>query len=71
MNPLWHPATGKLADSKSEFRKMTREAGCYEVGNDIKATPREPPRPDRRERREAIERAIYELRNAAPPETDA
>lgn len=30
-------ADGKRYDSKSEFRKATRRAGCYEVGNDIKS----------------------------------
>lgn len=29
-----HPVTGKYYDSKSQFRRATREAGCYEVGND-------------------------------------
>lgn len=29
-------ADGKLYDSKSEFRKATRRAGCYEIGTDIK-----------------------------------
>lgn len=29
-------ADGKRYDSKSEFRKATRRAGCYEVGTDIK-----------------------------------
>lgn len=29
-------ADGKRYDSKSEFRKATRRAGCYEIGNDIK-----------------------------------
>jgi hypothetical protein len=29
-----HPITGKLMDSKSEFRKITRAHGCIEVGND-------------------------------------
>ena len=27
-------ADGKMYDSKSNFRKATRAAGCYEVGND-------------------------------------
>lgn len=29
-------ADKKFYDSKSEFRKATRRAGCYEIGNDIK-----------------------------------
>lgn len=34
MPAMRHPITGKLMDSKSEFRKVTRAAGCVEVGND-------------------------------------
>lgn len=34
MTALEHPATGKMCSSKSEFRKMTRGAGCIEVGNE-------------------------------------
>lgn len=33
---LLNHADGKLYDSKSAFRKATRRAGCYEVGNDVK-----------------------------------
>lgn len=29
-------ADGRRYDSKSEFRKATRRAGCYEMGNDVK-----------------------------------
>lgn len=32
MDELRHPATGQITDSKSHFRRMTREAGCIEVG---------------------------------------
>ena len=28
-----HPCTGKMMDSKSAFRRVTREHGCVEVGN--------------------------------------
>lgn len=34
MPPLKHMATGKIVDSKSEFRRQTKAAGCIEVGND-------------------------------------
>lgn len=34
MDAVAHPVTGKLMDSKSEFRKVTRAAGCVEVGNE-------------------------------------
>jgi hypothetical protein len=32
--PTWHPADGKIYDSKSQFRKVTRAHGCREVGSD-------------------------------------
>ena len=35
MNPTWHPADGKTYDSKSAFRRATRENGCEELGNDM------------------------------------
>ena len=31
-DPLLHPATGKIVDSKSQFRQMTKDSGCIEVG---------------------------------------
>lgn len=34
MNKTWHPANGKHYESKSEFRRVTREHGCVEMGND-------------------------------------
>jgi hypothetical protein len=34
MDALIHPCTGKLMDSKSEFRKVTKAKGCVEVGNE-------------------------------------
>ena len=37
LNGLLNHADGKHYDSKSEFRKATRKAGCFEVGNDVKA----------------------------------
>lgn len=36
VNGIVNHADGKRYDSKSEFRKATRRAGCYEVGNDVK-----------------------------------
>lgn len=32
--PLSHPVTGKVHDSKSTFRRDTKNSGCVEVGND-------------------------------------
>lgn len=62
MDGLKHHGTGRITDSKSEFRKMTKAAGCLEVGNE-KIQPRKPIRLDRRQRREDIKRSIYDLRN--------
>lgn len=31
---LRHPSTGKVMDSKSQFRAVTRANGCVEVGNE-------------------------------------
>ena len=40
LTPLRHPITGKLMDSKSQFRAVTRAHGCVEVGNDRQADRR-------------------------------
>ena len=62
--PLQHMATGKFSDSKSEHRRMTKESGCVEVGNDSSLLrQRKPAVLDRAKRRDDIRRAIYELRN--------
>lgn len=34
INPTWHPADGKRYESKSRFRRVTKAAGCEEVGNE-------------------------------------
>lgn len=34
MNDTWHPATGKYTNSISEFRKMTKDSGCVEIGDE-------------------------------------
>lgn len=36
VNGIVNHADGKRYDSKSEFRRATRRAGCHEVGNDVK-----------------------------------
>lgn len=59
--PLRHMATGLYSDSKSVHRRMTKDSGCIEVGNDVNTKPRkwiEPPKigPD-------IKRAIEQLRS--------
>lgn len=35
MQPMRHPITGKLMDSKSKFRAITRANNCVEVGNEV------------------------------------
>lgn len=61
MPPLKHMATGQIIDSKSEFRRQTKAAGCIEVGNDPEIM-----RPPRRQiddfpLRPLIEKAWYKL----------
>jgi hypothetical protein len=66
IEPLKHHATGRLISSKRAFSKETRAAGCIELGNEpIRA--RVPVALDRRERREAIQKAIYHLKRDQRP----
>ena len=62
MEPLRHHGTGRVIDSKSKFRADTRACGAVEVGNEP-INPRKRIELDRGQRREAVRRAIYELRN--------
>ena len=68
MDATMHPATGKMMDSKSEFRKVTRAAGCVEIGNEQivdrvqRSTPIE-------EVRESIRRAVNERPSHVPVES--
>lgn len=41
MEPLRNHADGRIYDSKSEFAKATRRAGCIEVGNEAMPLRRE------------------------------
>ena len=34
MDNLWHPCNGRYSNSKSQFRRWTKEAGCEEIGNE-------------------------------------
>ena len=64
MDPLQHPVSGKTYDSKSEFRRATKAAGCIEVGDQKDyGIRREKPKLDKRERVEHIKRSIQELKN--------
>lgn len=60
-----HMADGKTYTSKSEYRKATKAAGCIEVGNETATLlkPRKRVELDRGQRREDIQRTIYNLRN--------
>lgn len=62
MAPIKHMGTGRVLDSKSTFRQDTKTSGCIEIGNEAPKS-RVPIQLDRRDRREAIKRSIYELRN--------
>lgn len=60
-----HMADGKHYTSKVKFRQATRAAGCVEVGTETSTLlkPRKPIQLDGAQRREAIHKAIYQLRN--------
>jgi hypothetical protein len=61
MQIMKHPITGKLMDSKSEFRAVTRAHGCVEVGNDVQRDTRRIEGFDSDTRKRDIYRAITEL----------
>jgi hypothetical protein len=64
MDATRHMADGHFYTSKSKFRQATKAAGCIEVGNDPAISrPRAPVKMDRGARRDAIRRAIYDIRN--------
>jgi len=67
MPPTRHMATNEYFTSKAKFRQRTRETGHIEVGNETATLlrPRVPVRLSRAARREAIRRAIHELRERA------
>lgn len=64
MDPTKHMANGKMYDSKSEFRKATRAAGCVEVGNEMSTVtaPRKRIELSREQRRNEIRKSISQLR---------
>jgi hypothetical protein len=65
MSPTKHMADGQVYTSKKKFREATRAAGCIEVGNETSTLlkPRAPIALDRGQRRDAIRKSIYDLRN--------
>lgn len=42
MDPLEHPANGKIYDSKKEFRRVTKLHGLEELGNERRGTGSQP-----------------------------
>lgn len=40
IDATWHPADGRHYDSKSEFRRVTKDHGCEEVGNELQSDRR-------------------------------
>jgi hypothetical protein len=50
-----HPCTGKMMDSKSAFRRITREHGCIEIGTE-KMSPGRASEPSRHEIESAVAR---------------
>ena len=65
MAPTRHMADGNVYDSKRKFREVTKAHGCIEIGDQkgFGQKPREPIKLDKRERVEAIQKAMYDLRN--------
>ena len=61
MDALIHPCTGKLMDSKSEFRKITKAKGGVEVGNEKLVDRRSSPELDSQSRRRDISIAMEQL----------
>lgn len=59
MDETEHPCDGKVYTSKSTFRKITRQNGCIEVGNDPQRFKKPPQRgPDKKAIERAIDRAL-------------
>ncbi len=65
MEPTRHMVNGKYYTSKKKFRNETKAYGCIEVGDQTQhlTKKREPKKLGRRERREDIKRALWEVRN--------
>ncbi len=69
MDPLLHHAAMRVIDSKSEFRRETRAHGCVEVGDSPNYGTKRlfTPKLDKRQRREDVQKAVYQLRNGRNP----
>lgn len=40
MDPTMHMADGRMYDSKSRFREVTKAHNCIEVGNEVQRVPK-------------------------------
>lgn len=60
MDPLMHHGAGKILDSKSAFRKKTKELGLVEYGTEMPKIPK-PKRLSKEERKKDIAQAIAQL----------
>ncbi len=67
MEPIKHMASGRVIDSKAKFRAETKATGCIELGNEP-VRSRAPIKLDKAQRKEAIRKSIYMLRNGYRPE---
>jgi hypothetical protein len=65
MDPLLHHAAMRVIDSKSEFRRETKNHGCVEVGTQPNYGMKRLFKPtlDKRQRREDIQKTVYHLKN--------
>ena len=61
MPALRHMGTGRIIDSKSQFRADTKASDCVEVGTDPAAL-RAAPRPEPKGVHEDVQRAFAEVR---------
>lgn len=58
MDAVEHPCNGQHYSSKSQFRRVTRESGCVEVGNDTARFHKpEKPQVDRASVKASLEKA--------------
>lgn len=69
IEPTRHMCSGKYFTSKKKYRNETKAYNCIEVGTETKTmlTPRKPIKLSRRQRRNHIRKAIYDLRNGNVP----
>ncbi len=67
MEPTKHMASGRMIDSKAKFRAETKATCCIEIGSEP-IRPRQPVRLDKAQRKDAIRKSIYMLRNGYRPQ---